>query len=197
MKIYDITQELFHGKVYPGDPVPRYERTSQIVRGDICNLTMLNMCTHNATHVDAPYHFYEKGKTVEELDLSRCIGPCQVVDLLDDSLDSLEELLKTCRKRLLFKGDMGITPAMAKLFNRYGIVLIGVEGQSVDAAGAPGSVHFELLSKEVVLLEGLSLAKVPAGEYFLSAAPLKLGGCDGAPCRAVLLQFEGNDADDV
>ena len=45
-----------------------------------------------------------------------------------------------------------------------------------------------LLSAEVALLEGIVLENVKEGSYFLSAAPLNLGGCDGAPCRAYLLK---------
>lgn len=54
MRIYDITQELFEGKVFPGDPVPSYQRIMQIERGDACNLTEISMCAHNGTHIDAP-----------------------------------------------------------------------------------------------------------------------------------------------
>ena len=193
MKIYDITQELFGGKVYPGDPAPSYERILKISEGAPCNLTRLTLIAHNATHLDAPYHFYEDGKTIEQLDLYRCIGPCEVVDLSVKSREELESFLISCSKRLLIKGDTAITLELAKLFNEHHIVLIGVEGQSVGPEDAPMPVHLELLKEEVVLLEGLVLTDIPEGKYFLSAAPLKLGGSDGAPCRAVLLSFEETD----
>lgn len=190
MKIYDITQEVFSGKVFPGDPAPTSERVMSIARGDVCNLTNLSMCTHNGTHMDAPFHFYETGKTMEDLELSRCIGPCTVIDFnLDYTLEDMDKILKTCQKRLLLKGTGVITPELAKMFNQYGILLIGVEAQSVGSADSPIPVHLELLGQEVVILEGLQLDKVEAGDYFLSAAPIKLGGSDGAPCRAVLLDF--------
>lgn len=193
MKIYDISQELFGGKVYPGDPAPSYERVLQIAKGAPCNLTMLQMGAHNATHLDAPYHFYDNGKTVEQLDLLRCIGPCSVIELSGYSEEDLEKTLQTCHKRLLIKGKQEVTLELARLFNRFGIVLIGVEGQSVGPEGSPIQVHLELLRKEVILLEGLVLSDIAVGEYFLSAAPLKLGGADGAPCRAVLLDMKGMD----
>ena len=53
------------------------------------------------------------------------------------------------------------------------------------------AVHQILLSANVILLEGICLAKVPEGVYFLSAAPLNLSGADGSPCRAVLIANEG------
>lgn len=189
MKIYDITRELFSSEVYPGDPVPEYERVHSIASGELYNLTRLSMGVHNATHIDAPYHFYENGKTIDQLDLSRCIGPCTVIRFLDGDEQKLEEILKTCKKRLLIKGKMVVTTEMAKLFNQNGIVLVGVEGQSVGPVEAPAPVHYELLGQDVVLLEGLVLEEVEEGDYFLSAAPIKLGGCDGSPCRAILVDF--------
>lgn len=194
MKIYDITQELFGGCVYPGDPPPSYRRVLKISEGAPCNLTELNMGAHNATHMDAPYHFYDKGKTIEQLDLSRCIGPCSVISLSNYREEELSEMIKKCKKRLLLKGDTPVTLELARLFNQLDIELIGVESQSVGPLNAPMPIHLELLKKEVVLLEGLVLGDVPEGEYFLSAAPLKLGGFDGAPCRAVLLDFDESDA---
>lgn len=190
MKIYDITQELFGGKVYPGDPAPEFERVSKISEGAFYNLTRLTLGAHNGTHLDAPYHFYEGGKTVEQIELHRCVGPCNVVDLAGRSEEEIEDILSSCRKRLLIKGDTTVTLELAKLFNRHHIVLVGVEDQSVGPVEAPMAVHLELLKEEVVLLEGLVLKDIPEGEYFLSAAPLKLGGSDGAPCRAILLSFE-------
>ena len=193
MKIYDITQELFGGKVYPGDPAPTYERVLKMSEGALCNLTSLTLGAHNGTHLDAPYHFYEEGKTVEQLDLHRCVGPCNVVDLAGMDEEELDCFLSHSQKRILIKGDAAITLEQAKLLNRHHIVLVGVESQSVGPVDAPMAVHLELLKEEVVLLEGLVLMDIPEGEYFLSAAPLKLGGCDGAPCRAILLSFEETD----
>lgn len=188
MKIYDITQEIFSGKVYPGDLPPTYDRVADMSKGSLYNLTNLSLGAHNATHVDAPFHFIEQGKTIEQIELTSCIGACTVADLSGLSMETLRELLGSCQKRLLVKGKTEITHTMAKLFNEFGIILVGVETQSVGPEGAPMQVHLELLGREVVLLEGLFLDEVAPGDYFLFAAPIKLGGCDGAPCRAVLLE---------
>ncbi len=191
MKIYDITQELFHGVVYPGDVAPTYERTMKIKEGAPCNVTVLNMCAHNATHIDAPYHFLEDGKTIEELDLYKCVGDCTVLAFTaQPDISEMEELLKTSQKRLQLKGNVVVTIQIARLLNEYDIQLIGIESQSVGPKEAPMEVHLELLHKEMVILEGVRLEEVPQGDYFLSAAPIKLGGSDGAPCRAVLIKNE-------
>ncbi len=193
MRIYDITQELFSGKVYPGDAVPSYNRVLKISEGAPCNLTELKLGAHNATHLDAPYHFYDNGKTIEQLDLFRCIGPCTVTSFEGKEQEAINRILSKCRKRLLLKGNTEVTLEVAKLLNQHNILLIGIEGQSVGPEDAPKAVHMELLGEEVVLLEGLVLAEVEEGEYFLSAAPLKLGGSDGAPCRAILISFDETD----
>jgi len=103
--------------------------------------------------------------------------------------DFLQDL-DSCQKRIIMKGNSVVTLELAKIFNRVGIVLVGIEGQSVGPIESPMPVHLELLGRDVVLLEGLVLDEVPVGDYFLSAAPIKLGGSDGAPCRAVLLKFD-------
>ena len=67
------------------------------------------------------------------------------------------------------------------------IKLYGNESQTVGPENAPMAVHLALLGADVVLLEGVVLGHVPEGKYLLSAAPLNLGGCEGAPCRALLM----------
>ena len=67
--------------------------------------------------------------------------------------------------------------------------LIGNESQTVGPEDAPMEVHKILLGADVVLLEGIRLSDVPEGVYFLNAAPLCLGGADGAPCRAILAEW--------
>lgn len=192
MKIYDITQELFGCNVFPGDPAPSYERVMQIARGDSCNLTVITMCAHNGTHVDAPYHFYDEGRAADRLELERCVGEATVAVLEGEVTASrirrlMEE--RRCHKRLLIKGEATVTLEAAEELNRQGILLVGVEAQTVGPKEAPAKVHYELLGREVVLLEGLVLKEVPEGDYLLTAAPLKLGGADGAPCRAVLIKL--------
>jgi len=78
MKIYDISQEVFSCNVYPGDPKPERQRLSATAAGDLYNLTALSMCAHNGTHIDAPFHFLQAGKTVDQLDLTFFVGECYV-----------------------------------------------------------------------------------------------------------------------
>ena len=82
-----------------------------------------------------------------------------------------------------------VTEDAARVFAHSGLCLLGNEGQTVGPEDAPMLVHKLLLQQQIALLEGIVLTGIPEGTYFLSAAPLKLAGADGAPCRACLIEF--------
>ena len=197
MRIYDISQEVFGCVVFPGDPAPQKEIMLKISEGDVCNLSSLHMCAHNGTHVDAPYHFLEDGKKIDEVALEKFIGMAYVAD--HEGIVTAEDaglILKKARtaderaaKKILIKGKSVISYEAAEVFEREGIELIGNESQTVGPEDSPKAVHLKLLGSEVVLLEGIRLSAVPEGVYFLNAAPINLGGADGAPCRAVLVEL--------
>ena len=193
MKIYDISQEVFSCGVYPGDPMPEKQTLYDTGAGDLYNLTSFAMCAHNGTHVDAPFHFVHNGKTVDQMDLSHFVGDCFVARHEGDVTAShAEEILKKAggAERILIAGKTTVTADAAEVFATGGIKLLGNEGQTVGPEDAPMQVHLILLRAGIVLLEGIVLDNVPEGQYFLSAAPLNLGGADGAPCRAYLIDWK-------
>lgn len=191
--IYDITQELFSCKVFPGDPAPVCEVLGEITKGDKCNLTAFSMCSHNGTHIDAPAHFLVNGKTIDQLDPASFMGDCYVTHHEGDvTAEDAHRMLDYARAagapdRLLIAGKATITIEAARVFADAPLKLVGNESQTVGPEDAPLLVHIVLMNADVVILEGAVLAHVPAGKYFLSAAPLNLGGCEGAPCRAMLM----------
>ena len=196
MKIYDISQEVFSCKVFPGDPAPKKETLLKIAQGDKCNLTAFSMCAHNGTHVDAPYHFCREGSTISEVSLEKFIGMAYVAEhegelSADDAIAILEKARETDTRsvnRILVKGDAVVTLEAAEVFAEAGILLFGNESQTVGPEEAPMKVHLTMLGAEIVLLEGIRLGEIDEGVYFLNAAPIHLGGADGAPCRAVLIE---------
>ena len=199
MIIYDISQEVFSCQVYPGDPAPERKHLSSIEEGGLMNLTAFSMCAHNGTHIDAPFHFLKDGKTVDEIGLDAFVGMAYVAEHQgivsgDDAAKILEKAKgqdPEAAKRILIKGAAEVSPAAAKVFASAGILLLGNESQTVGPEDAPMEVHLILLSANAALLEGVRLAKVPEGIYFLNAAPLNLSGADGSPCRAILMAAEG------
>ena len=193
MKIYDISQEVFSCAVYPGDPKPEKQALYSTGEGDLYNLTSFAMCAHNGTHVDAPFHFLHNGKTVGQMELAHFVGDCYVARHEGDvTAADAEEILKKAdgAERVLIAGNATVSAEAAEVFASGRIKLLGNEGQTIGPEDAPMQVHLILLRREIALLEGIVLQGIPEGQYFLSAAPLNLGGADGAPCRAYLIDLE-------
>ena len=166
--------------------------------GDLYNLTAISMCAHNGTHIDAPSHFINGAKNIDNISLSKVIGEAFVADFdgiltEKDALDIVERaksISAECAKRILLKGNTTVSLEAANVLADVGIDLIGNESQTVGPEEAPMAVHKVLLAAEVVLLEGVRLAHVPEGAYLLNAAPINLAGAEGAPCRAILIEFD-------
>ena len=150
------------------------------------------MCAHNGTHIDAPFHFLSRGKTVEEMELTHFVGDCFVARHQGDVTAQDAEIIldRACgAQRILIAGEATVTAEAAEIFAGSSIKLLGNEGQTIGPENAPMEVHKILLDRDIALLEGIVLTDIPEGTYILSAAPLNLAGADGAPCRAYLLQL--------
>ncbi len=196
MKIYDISQEILSCEVYPGDKAPTLTPEMRMSCGDLYNLSSLEMGAHNGTHIDAPFHFYADGDTVEKIPLERTVGYCYVTEQNADIGDVQAAAIVAAasrsgmgaERRILIKGRGVVTASAARVFADADVYLIGVESQTVGPEHAPMEVHKILLGQGSVLLEGIRLADICEGAYFLNAAPLSLRGADGAPCRAILIK---------
>ena len=189
MKLYDISKEIFSAAVFPGDPACAFQPAQRLAEGGHCNLPQVTLGTHSATHMDAPWHFVPGGKTIDQVELSRCVGPCQVVEaqgLLEKTWAAA--VLQQGVKRLLLKGQAQLSVEAAQELAQGGLLLLGVEAMSVAPDDDPAPVHRALLEREVAVLESIDLRQVPAGDYILLAQPLKYGGLDGAQVRALLVE---------
>lgn len=209
MTIHDITLTITPDlPVWPGDPPIRLSQPAHLERGDAYTLTRLDMSAHTGTHLDAPAHFVRGGATVESLDLATLIGPALVVDargrghLSAETLEGLD--IPAGVRRLLFRTDnslrwqrgetafaedfIAIEPSGAAWLVERGARLVGIDYLSVGAFDDGVATHQILLAAGVVAVEGLDLSAIEAGEYQLICLPIKIGGADGAPCRAVLMR---------
>lgn len=197
MEIYDISQEVFGCSVFPGDPSPEKKTLMSIGGGDIVNLTAFSMCAHNGTHVDAPYHFYDSGQTVDRISLDRFVGHAYVTfhdgDITADDaraiLHDAEKCDPRCAEMILVGGKAVVTSEAAEVFADRRIKLFGNESQTVGPENAPKQVHLIMLGAGIILLEGIRLDGIEKGAYILHAAPLCLEGADGSPCRATLMRL--------
>ena len=194
MKIIDISQEVLSCKVYEGDPTPKANKIIDMEDGGVYNLSALSLCAHNGTHVDAPLHFFQDGKSIDEMALEHFVGECYVAEhsgdvTPTDAFEILEKARKSgAEKRILIKGNATVTEEAARVFADAEILLLGNESQSVGPLDSPMAVHKILLSKDIVLLEGVVLDKAREGRYILNCTPLNIKGFEGAPCRAILIE---------
>jgi len=208
MKFFDITIPISNEvPIYEGDPKAEVRSFTRMADGASANVSRLCCGVHTGTHVDAPNHFLDGTRRVEDLDLDKLIGPCRVVEI-DHAVDgiSLEHLRGIAgAERVLFKTrnsefwndpEKGfrtdftyLTPEAARILAISGVKLVGIDYLSIEAFGSNDfATHKALLEKEVVILEGVDLRQVAAGEYDLICLPLKYvgGEGDGAPARAIL-----------
>jgi arylformamidase len=211
MKIYDVTFPISNETpVYEGDPNVKIETANSIKKGDAANVTSLCCGAHTATHVDAPNHFIDGTRRVHELDLDKLIGICRVVELDENALSVEPEHLGNLEnvERILFKTrnsqfwnepEKGfrkdftyISPAAARVLAEKNIKLVGIDYLSVEKFGSTDfATHITLLEKEIVIIEGLDLREISAGDYELICLPLKIISetGDGAPARTVLREI--------
>mgnify|MGYP005754812795 CR=1 FL=1 len=192
VRVYDISKELFASPVYPGDTAPRLTVVSSMEDGDPYHLSDLSMCLHNGTHIDAPRHFVQDGKTVDQIPINVFCGICEVLAFETPYItgEAIDWYLKPGTKRLLIKGGgkCRLSPSAAGEIAAAGVELVGIDHNEIGVDDFEQQVHFTLLSAGVVILENLDLSAVVPGTYYLCAAPLQIKGAEGAPCRAVLLR---------
>ena len=205
MKLYDATLTIHEEMpVFPGDPPFKTKPVSRIGTGDGFNLSTITMGTHLGTHVDPPAHFIDNGATVDQIALKTLVGPGVVADLRGcaqiDRQVLVQAALVDC-KRILLKTDNGallagpsfqsagvyLTEDGARYLVDSGARLVGIDCLSIENPDSPGSpVHRLLLEAGVLVVEGVHLVDIPAGDYEIFCLPLKIKGADGAPARVIL-----------
>ena len=208
MRTYDITLTITPQMVvWPGDPPVVIERTSSMSAGESSNVSKISMSCHTGTHVDAPDHFLNNGKTVESLSIDLLVGRAYVLHLPNVNMITASILMEADipprTRRLLFKTKnsdlwvngnkefqtefVGLSIDAAELLVDRNVRVVGVDYLSVASYKMGKPVHSILLNAGVVVIEGLDLSGVSQGRYTLHCLPLKLGGADGAPCRCILV----------
>ena len=190
MKIYDISRDLIKTLPYPGDEPPRLRAVHRMKDGESYNLSRLETSMHAGTHVDAPLHFIADGKDIASMSLEAFVGECVVLTVPQTPLDAMYFMKRPFAPRILLHGEGQLTESAIGYLYNQGCVLIGTNKQSIGSYSDELSVHVALLGYGVAVLENLDLRDVPDGRYTLFAAPLKISGAEGAPCRAILMSIE-------
>lgn len=170
------------------------------------NVTEIAFSTHCGAHADAPLHYDENGKAIDQLDLSEFIGPARLIDARgpgamcppEEIADALEGTPQRVLLRLMDRidpmvwptGFRTLAPETMELLADKGVRLVGVDVPSVDPETSKElPSHMVARQRDMRILENLALFGAEPGNYELIALPLKLEGLDAAPVRAVLREM--------
>lgn len=196
MKFVDLTMSLgTNTPVYPGDPRVGLKSVAT-VGTDGYQDTVLTMDTHNGTHIDAPAHMLERGKTLDQFGIDSFTGQGVLVDAREGLRQESFQEIGEGRIVLLWTGfsdDYTSTDYYHKLpkFEDGAVdallkqrpTLVGVDAGSLD--GEPFSVHKAMLRAGILIAENLVGLSILAGKEFeVFALPLKLD-VDGSPARVI------------
>jgi arylformamidase len=217
-RIWDLSQPVAHdGPGWPEHEPPQIRRLERReVEG--VNTETIAMNVHTGTHVDAPFHFVEDGATVDRVPLEAFAGPALFMDLrelvepaMEIGPDQLEGWLEQLRggdiavlvtgwgeRRALTEEFMKRFPYLggegARLLVDQGVAGVGIDALSMGGYGGPEvgePSHTVLLGAGKVIVEELHVPDELIGRRaFLTAFPILLAGCSGAPARAVAWEIE-------
>ena len=192
MIIHDISRDTLTAPVYDGDPETRVTRLKNMDE-DEYNLSKISMSVHAGTHIDAPLHFCEDGNAIDAMRLNTFYGKCTVISVEGILTgDDMERLLPYCKRRILFRGEGNtyLSQSAAIVLAESKVVLVGTDADSIAPPFDEARPHRELALAGIAVLENLNLSSIDDGEYDLCAFPVKLGGLEAAPCRAILFEME-------
>lgn len=204
---YDVSVPILNSMpVWPSDPPVNLTPQSHPSKdkSHTVRVTHIEMGSHTGTHIDAPWHMVEGGRRLNQIPIETLIGPASVVEISGRrsiARADLEKLNSAGVQRILFKTDNSqhwtdgkfyeqfvyLEPEAAEYLVQHNIKLVGIDYLSIDQfRSVEHPTHFVLLRRNVVIIEGLNLSRVPPGAYHMIALPLNLQDVDGAPTRVIL-----------
>ncbi len=211
MKPVDLTLEISNKlPSFPGSPRPQFISWADR-KTDGYNLEMLFLSSHTGTHLDAPYHFVQKGLKIDRIPLSRLMTKAflcktskgsggqitrQDIQAFKEEVGTLPPnssvIFKTgwsrnVKRRDYFTRNPGLSPGAARQLARMGPVLVGIDSPSIDpGTDAAFTSHHVLLGSNILVLENLcNLDRIKDASFRLIVMPLKLKGATGSPVRAL------------
>lgn len=211
LRLVDLSFDIYNGAL-TFDPDPKTKVNVHLKIADLnYNITELVMSAHYGTHLDAPYHFFDDGRTVEKLDVRRGFGVAHVLDFTHKKAGeaiTLEDVKPyedkvTRGSRLIFHtgwdkvypdsqyfgGQPYYTVELTTWLAEKGVACIALDTPTTYPAEYTAS-HHSLLNKkaEVLIIEGLrGLEQLQGDKVILIALPLRIRGRDGSPCRAMAI----------
>jgi arylformamidase len=209
-KVYDISMPIVEGMpVYKNKPEKQpHIRIVQDFATATARESRIELDVHTGTHVDAPLHMLPQGGTMETLPLERLVRPCRVLDLKEVSeritradlakwdIEAGEFLLLQTKNSLQEAFDFAfvyLTEEGAQYLVEKQVHGVGIDALGIERAQPGHPTHKHLFRANIIIIEGLRLKEVPAGKYFMVAAPIKLVYTEAAPARVLLLEGMGRE----
>jgi len=211
MKIIDLTLTVSDEiPTFPGSPQPSFIPWEN-VKDDGYNLELLFLSTHTGTHMDAPYHFLEKGAKIHEISLKKLVAETvlikskkndgELITKIDiqkfekkhGKINNFSSVIfstgwqRNLQKKYYFTKNPGLSVSAAKYLASKKINLVGIDSPSIDLGKASKfSVHQIFAKKGMLIVENLvNLEKIKSSKFHLVVLPLKLKNATGSPVRAI------------
>ena len=202
MKFYDVTAEVYEGMPVYKNKEEKQPKFQTVTNGHVTE-TRLSLDLHTGTHVDAPLHMMNDGETMETIPLERLVRPVKLFDLthVNDGItkEDIADLPIDKGDFVLFKTSNSLDEAFnfefiyvkedaARYLAEKGIDGVGIDSLGIERAQEGHPTHRTLFQNDIIVMEGLRLKDVEAGQYFMVAAPLKVIGTDASPARVLLFE---------
>lgn len=202
MKFYDVTAEVYEGMPVYKNKEEKQPKFQTVTNGHVTE-TRLSLDLHTGTHVDAPLHMMNDGETMETIPLERLVRPVKLFDLthVNDGItkEDIADLPIDKGDFILFKTSNSfdeefnfefiyVKEDAARYLAEKGIDGVGIDSLGIERAQEGHPTHRTLFQNDIIVMEGLRLKDVEAGQYFMVAAPLKVIGTDASPARVLLFE---------
>ena len=207
MKINDISMEISEEMaVYKNKLEKRPKISVARTLKEGANESKLEIFVHTGSHVDAPYHVLQSGKTIEKISLDKFMGKCAVLDFtkaknaitrvhfkkIKLKIQKNDIVLLKTKNKLDKKFDFNFTyleKSGAEYLASEKIKAVGIDNLGIERNQKNHETHKIMLKNNILIFEGLDLSKVKQGRYFFHGLPLKIRKGDASPVRAVLVKF--------
>ena len=192
MKIIDISRTTQEAPIYPGASPIQVDQVYDMQKEAPFNASMITTGSHMGTHADATCHFLRDNTVgIDKMELSLYYGPCRVVTVPEKTLitrKTLEGKIDNCERVVIHGGGYSyLSKDAADYIVEKGVKTIVTDAWSIAPLDNEAEIHQTVMAPGLAVVENVVLDGVKDGEYTLCAFPVKIGGCDGAPVRAVLI----------
>jgi len=212
-RFIDLSHTIEHGLItYKGLPAPvicdflsREESKQHYAPGTQFQIGKIEMVANTGTYLDSPFHRYEDGRDLSQLELTSLAHLDGVVvrasSKADRGIDAgafrhLElrgkaVLVETgwdahWKSDQYFDGHPFLTKDAAQLLADEGAVLVGIDSYNIDdTADLSRPVHSILLGAGLPIVEHMcNLSTLPIDGFKFFAVPVKVKGMGTFPVRA-------------